>query len=233
MIILLSFPRSGNHLIRFFIEYLTGMPTLGCVDNLKDHPIFSDYFELDPNILSHVSSDIPICRKAHTAEECTWILQKEKGAKLILITRDPVEAIIAHAERPRQDILGVIYIFRIIKCAIQIKSIFQFYSKFQGEKVILRYENWISNDKMKNRSEINKLSGILNKYIMKEKKESVIEKFNHLKNVSSKPSTRAWKGFRSKSLLKYHQYNVNYFLRYFIIFIVVLFIRYPKLPQEK
>jgi hypothetical protein len=44
MKILLSYPRSGNHLMRFCIEILTEMPTLGVIGNNSDIPIFMNIF---------------------------------------------------------------------------------------------------------------------------------------------------------------------------------------------
>ena len=34
--IFLSYPRSGNHLVRFFIELLSEIPTYGCKGNKRD-----------------------------------------------------------------------------------------------------------------------------------------------------------------------------------------------------
>jgi hypothetical protein len=44
MKILLSYPRSGNHLVRFFMELLSEQPTLGVLNNVKDRPIFENIF---------------------------------------------------------------------------------------------------------------------------------------------------------------------------------------------
>ena len=33
MIDILSYPRSGNHLVRYLVEYLSGRATCGCVGN--------------------------------------------------------------------------------------------------------------------------------------------------------------------------------------------------------
>ena len=34
-----SFPRSGNHWVRFITEYLTNSPTHGCITNHSDTPV--------------------------------------------------------------------------------------------------------------------------------------------------------------------------------------------------
>ena len=42
--ILLSYPRSGNHLVRFFIELLSEIPTYGCKGNKQDIEIYKNVF---------------------------------------------------------------------------------------------------------------------------------------------------------------------------------------------
>ena len=42
--ILLSYPRSGNHLVRFFIELLSEIPTYGCKGNKLDIEIYKNEF---------------------------------------------------------------------------------------------------------------------------------------------------------------------------------------------
>ena len=42
--VLLSYPRSGNHLTRFFIELLSEIPTKGCEDNDLDIPLHKNSF---------------------------------------------------------------------------------------------------------------------------------------------------------------------------------------------
>ncbi len=44
MNIILSYPRSGNHLTRFFIELLTEKPTFDCIGNPNDVPIYKNKF---------------------------------------------------------------------------------------------------------------------------------------------------------------------------------------------
>ena len=42
---LLSYPRSGNHLVRFFIELLSELPTYGVKTNINDVFIHLNKFE--------------------------------------------------------------------------------------------------------------------------------------------------------------------------------------------
>lgn len=92
MNILLSFPRSGNHLVRFFIELLSETPTLGVNGNAKDLPLYTnDYPHPVPfNISPEQPIDEGVCfRKAHIAPP-----KAAPVNKLILILRNPRECLI-------------------------------------------------------------------------------------------------------------------------------------------
>lgn len=88
---LLSYPRSGNTWSRYWLEYLSERPTFHRF-NLKDsrnHPIaWSAGFEINPML--------PPIEKVHTQKE----IEKGKGDwetdKLILIVRNPKEALSRH-----------------------------------------------------------------------------------------------------------------------------------------
>jgi hypothetical protein len=91
---LLSYPRSGNTWTRYWVEYLTGRPTFHRF-NLKDsrnHPIgWQAGFEINP--------ELPPIEKVHTQKE----IEKAGGDcaqdKLILIVRNPKEALSRHGGR--------------------------------------------------------------------------------------------------------------------------------------
>ena len=84
---LLSFPKSGNHAVRTFLEYLSGRPTLGEGDSedfivpgwLVDRPIF-----LRSGMSIPISDSRPIAVKRH------WSTQ-EAFSRWLLIVRDPVD----------------------------------------------------------------------------------------------------------------------------------------------
>jgi len=89
---LLSFPRSGNHLVRYLIEHGLGRPTLGDRDNedlfwprgLHDLPLFLR----DSSIV--LSTLRPAVVKAHKVGKAAAY------PKIIFICRSPVEAILSH-----------------------------------------------------------------------------------------------------------------------------------------
>lgn len=90
--VLLSYPRSGNHLMRFLVEYATGRPTLSAVDHerfaipfgLHDLPIFLKVTDIT------VQKSSPILIKRHD------ILPEDIFTKSVLLVRNPVEAILSH-----------------------------------------------------------------------------------------------------------------------------------------
>nr|WP_321461592.1 sulfotransferase domain-containing protein [uncultured Cohaesibacter sp.] len=94
---IVSYPRSGNHAVRAILEYVTERPTLPSLEARKlDIPIYLR----KPNQLENfikVTNDHPIGYKSHFLLE---FLQNEEISKrnsgIILITRDPLEAIVSH-----------------------------------------------------------------------------------------------------------------------------------------
>jgi hypothetical protein len=94
----LSYPRSGNHLVRFVVESCSGRPTLGFRDHenffvpkcLHDNPIFLR----DPNV--HIKDPRPILVKRHTPD-----FQPER---LLFLVRNPVTAILSHLGRDLKEI---------------------------------------------------------------------------------------------------------------------------------
>ena len=89
---ILSYPRSGNHFLRFLVEAATGRPTLGANDHetyrtprgFMDLPIFLRLENLD------VPEPRPVLVKRHTIRE------GDDFSKVVFLVRDPVEAILSH-----------------------------------------------------------------------------------------------------------------------------------------
>ena len=91
--ILLSYPRCGNHLVRFFIELLSEIPTIGCKRDTKDLPIYKNVFPKKVlfNISEFDKNDCYI--KYHDPPPEKFIANK-----LILIIRNPNEVLLRHNE---------------------------------------------------------------------------------------------------------------------------------------
>jgi len=91
---ILSYPRSGNHLTRFIIEYISSRPTMGCYNSLSDTPI-NERFHGDRKTLEHVSKNKNfIAYKFHKNPFFDFIFNKR-----IIIIRDWRDAITSHAKK--------------------------------------------------------------------------------------------------------------------------------------
>lgn len=97
-VVLLSYPRSGSHATRTFLEAATHRPTLGASDSertllpriVPDIPIF-----LRPGVRIPVSNASPIALKRHSPPDFAV-------RQCVLIIRDPREAVMSHL-RPSID----------------------------------------------------------------------------------------------------------------------------------
>ena len=122
---ILSYPRSGNHLVRFIIELLTETPTLGCKGNSRDVPIFQNKFpeEIPFNILSLKNyNEKNLYRKFHNPPN-----SNEIPSELLLIVRNPRECLIGYLQ----------YKFRIggwDGCKTYFDCL-DYYNNFNGKKI--------------------------------------------------------------------------------------------------
>ena len=127
--ILLSYPRSGNHLVRFFIELLTEIPTYGCIGSNMDIEIYKNKFSenIPFNITNFDKKDCYI--KYHNPSS-----ENIHTNNLILIIRNPKEVLLRHNN----------YKLNISDYEIYFKNI-DFYNNHKGKKLLLYYEDIITN----------------------------------------------------------------------------------------
>lgn len=118
--VLLSYPRSGNHWVRFIIEWFSGRPTKGLTP--ADPPIHKNLPNKD--ILAHVNGNNFIIYKEHG-------IPKGNLNKLILILRNPKECIYRHTKD-----LKVGQIDSYMK-------LINFYNNYGGKKLLIHYEDLI------------------------------------------------------------------------------------------
>ena len=131
--VLLSYPRSGNHLVRFLIEYLTLEPTLGCPGSTKDIPIYKSNFGHDKNPLAEVKG-APRWQKHHFVKE----IGPQEISGLIYIFRDPVECLARHKNFRKTK-----YTWQpgdYTKAIDQVKAAIDYYVDFTGPKFLIKYE---------------------------------------------------------------------------------------------
>lgn len=121
--ILLSYPRSGNHWVRFIIEWFSGRPTKGLSPN--DPPIKTSI--LNQKILSHVKGEF-IVHKKHG-------VPKGNINKLILILRNPKECIYRQTKNLNVDQINAYM------------KLINFYENYKGEKFLMYYEDLITDPK--------------------------------------------------------------------------------------
>lgn len=118
--VLLSYPRSGNHWVRFIIEWFSSRPTKGM--GPADPPIHKNL----PNdgVLKHVKGNNFIIHKNH-------YIPKGKMDKLILILRNPKECIYRHTKDLQINKID------------SYMSLIKFYENYSGKKLLVYYEDLI------------------------------------------------------------------------------------------
>lgn len=183
--VILSYPRSGNHLVRFFIELLSEKPTFGCKRYEKtDKEIYKNIFpeKIPFNISNFDKKDCFI--KYHD-------LPSEKICinKLIIILRNPKEVLLRHNNMKFIPNSFETY-FKII----------DFFNNCKGKKLLLYYEDIVTNKT----NFINTLYDFLDVNNI-EKKNYVLSNIDKLYDLSSKGKDRSWGGINSNSINYYYK----------------------------
>lgn len=132
--LLASYPRSGNHLVRAFLEAKSGQPTYGCRRNPDDSPI-RDRF------LASVSpfprrSDKPVAQKIHWIREKLEIQRDGLTiSRFCLIVRDPGRCLISQMNRSLENLSwrGTLRAKRRLAKP-----------DYVAQKTILELERWVS-----------------------------------------------------------------------------------------
>lgn len=186
--ILLSYPRSGNHLVRFFIELISEKPTFGCKNNKNDIEIFKNVFpeKIPFNIKEFDIKDCYI--KYHCPPK-----ENIKINNLILIIRNPKEVLLRHHN----------YEIKINNNWDSYETYFKnidLYNNHKGRKLLLYYED-ILNHKI---DFINSLYNFLDVKNL-EKKNYILSNIDKLYDLSSKGENRSWGGIISNSTEYYYK----------------------------
>ena len=180
--ILLSYPRSGNHLVRFFIELLSEIPTYGCEANKDDIEIYKNVFpeKVPFNVLDFDKKDCYF--KYHNVPSQNICLNK-----LILIIRNPKEVLLRH-NNYKLNIKGKWGGYETYFENID------YYNNHKGKKLLLYYEDITVNKE----NFINVLYDFLELDNI-EKKNYVLSNIDKLYELSSKGINRSWGGINSNS----------------------------------
>ncbi len=188
--ILLSYPRSGNHLVRFFIELLTETKTNGCKENKKDIPVYKNNYEIDIpfNIKDENNIEGVIeYYKYHVPPN-----KNELVNKLILVIRNPREVLLRHHNN-KMVFTGAGYSFEEY-----FKSI-DFYNKSECKKILFFYEDIIINK----HEFINDLYNFL-ECDNQNKLNYVLENIDQLYKLCAGATNRGWGGINSDSINYYY-----------------------------
>ena len=171
--VLLSYPRSGNHLCRFFIELLSELPTHGCKGSKTDIEINKNAF--DESVPFNISTEFDKNKcyvKYHNAPS-----NNINTKNLILIVRNPREVLLNQCN----------YKLNITRRWDSYSRYFQnidYYNNHKGKKLLLYYEDILTNKK----EFINKLYDFLSINNL-EKKEYALSNIDNLFMLSSKGKT--------------------------------------------
>jgi len=176
---ILSYPRSGNHLVRYLVEVMTKRSTLGCIDNERDDtPICRR-----PNIeyLDEVLCENPVARKSHDASDI------KNASNLLLVLRNPIDTIISH--HFKQDAIQVSNKNNAkFGAAIFLKNL-KFYASFSGKKAIVKYEDLVSDSYEKALTTIADMFDIKNETLIFTLKNYDLYRADSLKSPHRKPQT--------------------------------------------
>lgn len=134
---LLSYPRSGNHLVRFFIEVLCETPTIGVQGTAEDIPLYKNTYTMDIsfNISSDTQYDLAQCyQKFHKP-----IPSPKTDDTLIFLLRSPRECLIRQNGFSTWNENMNWYSYNAYF------SLVDSYLSFPGKKCLLFYEDIITN----------------------------------------------------------------------------------------
>ena len=205
--IIASYPRSGNHLVRFLIEFLTGIPTEGCLNNNRDVPIYQNQFPQKPNVLNHVCPEIsPIAVKHHRVAEIESNIKNLYlvPSSLLLIVRDPVDAISAHiSDKGRTQKISQ-FKSMVQKNVEQYLNLIVFYNNLTLKKEIIFYEKICASNLSLSKSEINKLVQFFQEQIILGNIVELLASYEEYLSVSASGKKRSWGGARSNGKKYYH-----------------------------
>lgn len=185
--VILSYPRSGNHLVRFFIELITETQTNGCKYNSKDVPIYKNIFDMEvPFNINNESKLIQYYKYHNSNKICDSINQ------LILIVRNPLEVLL------RQHNNKMEYSGKCDSFDVYFKGI-DFYNESTCSKKLFYYEDIIKNKK----EFIIELYDFLG-HNNPEKLQYILDNIDSLYSISANGKNRDWGGINSNSLNYYY-----------------------------
>ena len=176
-----SYPASGNHWLRFIVEYLSGLPTHGHDSNQQDTPIFMNKFPGSSRPLSHVNGRHPyILYKSHDIYPLT------NQSTLIFLIRD-------FREHMARGILRYHYYMSLIRT----------YDSFFGTKMLIYYEDLMLKPKREILRVKNFLGGSESCY------KTFMNHYDDYTELSRNAKKRNWRNHISGTNITFHQNQLS------------------------
>lgn len=190
--LLLSFPRSGNHWVRFILEFFTGMPTKGC--GRRDVEIYRNLFKSLISPLWHVENKgFYFCYKHHGGMNSQWLWTENWNSVLLLI-RDFRECMLSRSEHSKRNNSAM---ERTIRRYLNNLLLYQ---QSTIPKLHLHYESLIA-DPRASISSILAFYGIDNPPLL----EYFMRRYEKMQILSRTATNRTWMRPRSGNDNAYHQ----------------------------
>jgi len=192
---ILSYPGSGNNLVRFFIELLTETPTIGWDAVPEDVAIYKATFA-KPVPFNIEETTPAVYKKEHIVPG-----PERKYEKMILLVRNPKEVIVRQAGFNLKNICDG-YFVKTETVNLHFSMYFNmvnYYNKFKGPKKVFYYEDLLTNKKaflqeLYDFLEVNK----------PEKLKYALENVDELYHLSLTGKDRIWLGAKSDITLSFY-----------------------------
>ena len=183
-----SAPASGNHWVRFIVEYLTTYPTQGHKTNLGDKPICMNKFPGLHNPLADVKRNRHyILYKSHDSYPLT-----EKST-LLLLVRDFYEYL-GHGGAHMECLEMTQRIFLYIELLLV-------YDSFSGTKMLIYYEDLV----LEPEREIRRIKDFFD--VPEVRWRTFMNQYDYYSELSRQGGNRVWSGNNSGIDTKFHRKN--------------------------
>jgi len=192
---ILSYPGSGNNLVRFFIELLTEQPTIGWDAVPEDVAICKATFA-KPVPFNITDTTQPIYKKEHIVPG-----PDRKYDNLILLVRDPKEVIVRQGGFNLKNVLDG-YFIKTETINLHFSMYFNmvnYYNNFTGPKKVFYYEDLLT----KKKEFIKELYDFL-KIDKPEKLQYALDNVDELYHLSLTGKDRIWLGAKSDISLNFY-----------------------------
>ena len=172
-----SFPKSGNHWVRFISEYLTGCPTRGCITNPTDIPIYLNTFPSEEHPLTHVNPENPS------------VLYKSHKAYKVPTSTSSIVLLIRNYHTHISSLGNLIYFNRKIPFvyeAIHYLELIAAYDRFGGDKIVIYYEDLLTYSER----EISRIKYFFN--TSDERYKAFMDNYDYYAELSKRGKNRVW-----------------------------------------